>query len=96
MVVANTRALKSLDAATQAAIMAAAGRATARGWEASEASEKVMTARLQAQGMQTREPSEALMTQLRAIGTRQEQEWVQKAGPDGKAMLDRYRALLSK
>ncbi len=94
VVVANTRALKALDAPTQAAIMAAAERATTRGWEASEASEKVMTARLQAQGMNTPAPSEALMTQLRAIGARQEAEWVQKAGPEGKAMLDRYRALL--
>lgn len=94
VVVANTRALKALDAPTQAAILAAAERAATRGWEASEASEKVMTARLQAQGMNTPAPSEALMTQLRAIGARQEAEWVQKAGPEGKAMLDRYRALL--
>jgi TRAP-type C4-dicarboxylate transport system substrate-binding protein len=94
VVVANTRALKALDAPTQAAIMAAAERAAIRGWEASEASEKVMTARLQAQGMNTPAPSEALMAQLRAIGARQEAEWVQKAGPEGKAMLDRYRALL--
>ena len=74
--------------------MAAADRATTRGWEASEASEQVMTARLQAQGMLTPEPSEALMTGLRAIGVRQEEEWVAKAGPEGRAMLERYRALL--
>jgi TRAP-type C4-dicarboxylate transport system substrate-binding protein len=94
VVVANTRALRALDAPTQAAIAAAAERATARGWEASEASEKMMTARLQAQGMLTPEPSEVLMTGLRAIGARQEEEWVAKAGPDGRALLDRYRALL--
>ena len=94
VVVANTRALRSLDAPTQAAIAAAADRATARGWEASQASEQVMTARLQAQGMLTPEPSEVLMTGLRAIGAKQEEEWAVKAGPDGRAMLERYRALL--
>jgi TRAP-type C4-dicarboxylate transport system substrate-binding protein len=94
VVVANTRALRALDAPTQAAIAAAADRAIARGWEASEASEKVMTARLQAQGMLTPDPSEVLMTGLRAIGARQEEEWLAKAGPDGRAMVERYRALL--
>jgi hypothetical protein len=53
-----------------------------------------MTARLQAQGMQTPVPSDTLMAGLRAIGAKQEEEWLAKAGPDGKAMLDRYRALL--
>jgi TRAP-type C4-dicarboxylate transport system substrate-binding protein len=94
VVVANTRALRSLDAETQGAITAAAERAAARGLEASQASERQMTARLQAQGMQTPVPSESLMSGLRAIGARQEEEWLAKAGPDGRAMLDRYRALL--
>ena len=94
VVVANTRALRSLDAPTQAVIAAAAERAAARGWEASEASEKVMTARLAAQGMIIATPSETLMTGLREIGARQEEEWVTRAGPDGRALLDRYRALL--
>ena len=94
VVVANTRALRALDAPTQAAIAAAAERAAVRGWEASQASEQAMTARLQAQGMLTPEPPEALMTGLRAIGARQEEEWLAKAGADGRAMLERYRALL--
>ena len=35
-----------------------------------------------------------LMSGLRAIGAKQEEEWLAKAGPDGRAMLERYRALL--
>jgi TRAP-type transport system periplasmic protein len=93
-VVANTRAFMALDPALREAMRTAATHATERGWEASRASELVMTARLQAQGMQTPEPSETLMTGLRAIGAKQEEEWLQRAGPDGKAILDRYRALL--
>ena len=93
-VVVNTRAFLGLDEPTRAAIRTAAKVAEDRGWAASRASEEVMTKRLQAQGMLTPEPSEALMTQLRAVGAKQEEEWVAKAGPDGKALLDKYRSLL--
>jgi len=94
VVVANTRAFMALDEPTRAAIRTAAKAAEERGWAASRASEEVMSARLLAQGLATPAPSEALMTQLRAIGAKQEEEWVTRAGPDGRALIDRYRALL--
>ena len=34
------------------------------------------------------------MAQLRAVGAKQEEEWAVKAGPDGRALLERYRSLL--
>jgi TRAP-type transport system periplasmic protein len=94
-VIVNTRAFMALDEATRNALRDAASRARPRGLAAAEASEKVMTERLRAGGLQIMTPSAELMDQLRAIGAKQEQEWVAKAGPDGAAMLARYRALLA-
>ncbi len=93
-VIVNTRAFMALDPATRDAIRAAAAQARPRGIAAAEASEKVMTERLRAGGMQIMTPSPELMAQLQAIGVKQEQEWVAKAGPDGAALLARYRQLL--
>jgi hypothetical protein len=44
--------------------------------------------------MQLPTPSEQMMSELRAIGETQTAEWVQRAGPDGTQMLERYRAAL--
>lgn len=32
--------------------------------------------------------------QLRAIGAKQEEEWAREAGPEGRSLLERYRALV--
>jgi TRAP-type C4-dicarboxylate transport system substrate-binding protein len=93
-VMVNTRALMALDEATRAAIRDAAAKAMEHGWAAAQASEEVQMAKLKANGMLAPEPSPELMTQLRAIGAKQEEEWAVKAGPDGRALLERYRALL--
>jgi len=93
-VMVNTRAFMALDDATRAAIRDAAAKAMEHGWAAAKASEQVQMAKLKSNGMQTPEPSAELMTQLRAVGAKQEEEWAVKAGPDGRALLERYRALL--
>jgi TRAP-type C4-dicarboxylate transport system substrate-binding protein len=94
LVMVNTRAFMALDPATRAAIQDAAARAETRGREAAEASEPVMLERLRSRGMLVNAPSPQLMEGLRAVGTVQEREWIAKAGPDGAALLERYRASL--
>ena len=96
VVFANSRAFAALDEATRVAVRAAAGRAEARGWEMARSSETEMAARLRERGMGTPEPTAQLMAQLRAIGARQTKEWLQRAGPEGEQMVQRYRALLSR
>ena len=93
-VLVNTRAFMALDPAVRTAMRDAAARAMEHGWAAAKESEPVQLDRLRGHGMQTPEPSPALLAGLRAIGAKQEEEWVQKAGPDGRALLARYRALL--
>jgi len=94
VVIVNTRAFRALDEQTRNVILTAAKRAEDRGWEASRASEEVMVARLKAQGMLTPTPSPELMRGLRAVAARQEEEWLAKAGPEGRAMLDDFRRRL--
>jgi len=94
VVLVNTRAFRALDEQTRNIILAAAKRAEDRGWAASRASEEVMTAKLKAQGVVTGNAPAELMAGLRAVARMQEEEWLAKAGPEGKAMLDQYRALL--
>ncbi len=94
VVLVNTRAFRALDEQTRNIILAAAKRAEDRGWAASRASEEVMTAKLKAQGVVTSNAPAELMAGLRAVARKQEEEWLVKAGPEGKAMLDQYRALL--
>jgi len=90
----NTRAFAALDAPTQAAVRDAAARAATRGREMAVAAESAMADRLREKGIQTPPPGEALMAELRTIGETQTQEWAIRAGAEGVAMLERYRAAL--
>ncbi|WP_158292171.1 TRAP transporter substrate-binding protein [Paracraurococcus ruber] len=90
----NTRALQALDAPTRAALMAAAGTAAERGKELARQAEVVQAERLRSQGMQLPPPTEQMMTELKQIGETLTAEWVQRAGPEGTQMLERYRAAL--
>ncbi len=96
LVFANSRAFAALDEPTRAAVRAAAGRAEARGWEMARASETQMAARLRERGMATPEPAPQFMAQLREIGAQQTKEWLQRAGPEGEPMLQRFRGLLAR
>lgn len=93
-VLVNTRAFMALDPATRAAIQQAAAEAETRGRAAAQASEPVMLDRLRSHGMTVAPGNPTLMEGLRAVGAVQEREWVAKAGPDGAAMIERYRALV--
>ncbi|MDW8314371.1 MAG: TRAP transporter substrate-binding protein [Rhodovarius sp.] len=93
-VLVNARAFRALDQATQSAILAAAERARSRGLAWAKAAESEMVARLRERGMVISQPSAELMAQLREIGARQTEEWAQRAGPEGRQVLEAYRAAL--
>ncbi|MFC7538976.1 TRAP transporter substrate-binding protein DctP [Siccirubricoccus deserti] len=93
-VFANSRALAALDPPSRAALLAAAATAAERGKTMAKEAEVAMANRLRSQGMQLPTPSEQMMSELRAIGETQTAEWVQRAGPEGTQMLERYRAAL--
>jgi len=47
---------------------------------------------LASKGMQVMQPSTALMDAMAAVGRTMADEWLAKAGADGKTLLDAYRA----
>jgi len=88
----NQRAYAALDDATRNVIKAAAEKAGVRGRAAAVEAEKTMTTRLSERGIQVKTPSAEFIAQLRAIGQKQTEEWAQRAGADGQAMLAKFRA----
>jgi TRAP-type C4-dicarboxylate transport system substrate-binding protein len=90
-VLVNTKAFDALDKATQEALVKAGAEAEARGWAASQKVNTDTLATLKANGMQIEPPSAQLKADMLKVGETMVKEWLEKAGPDGQAMLDAYR-----
>ncbi len=90
-VIVNKAAFDGLDAATKQAVMKAATEAEARGWEASKKENTDTQAKLKANGMNILPPPPQLKTDMAKVGDTMLKEWLDKAGADGKALVDAYR-----
>lgn len=93
LVFVNNDAWKKLDAATQKAVTDAAAAAEKRGWEAAKAETESAKAALSQNGMKVLPPSPALKSGLEKVGATMIDEWVKKAGADGKTVVDAYRKM---
>jgi TRAP-type C4-dicarboxylate transport system substrate-binding protein len=87
----NKAAFDQLDKPTQDAVLKVAAAAEARGWWRSQDKTKWYLDQLSANGLKVLPPSGALKTGLQQIGERLTGEWVVKAGPDGRAVIDAYK-----
>ncbi|MGD9834946.1 MAG: C4-dicarboxylate ABC transporter substrate-binding protein, partial [Piscinibacter sp.] len=83
-------AFDALDKPTQAAVLKAAADAEARGWAASQKVNTDTLEKLKANGMQVLPPSPQLKTDLQKVGETMLKEWLDKAGAEGKALVDAY------
>jgi TRAP-type C4-dicarboxylate transport system substrate-binding protein len=91
----QTRALTALPAELQQAIRAAAATAETRGWEASD-TEAIERQNILAQrGMTIGTPTPALMEGLARIGQTMAEEWIAKAGEEGRRLIEAYRAAIA-
>ena len=91
-VIANKKAFDALDKATQDGLLKAAADAEARGWATSERKTNEYLDLLRKNGMTVYAPSAQLMTDMRKVGDTMLKEWLDKAGAEGKAVVDAYRA----
>ncbi|MCP3869006.1 MAG: TRAP transporter substrate-binding protein [Gammaproteobacteria bacterium] len=91
IVVVNKRAFRKLDKASRDALLAAARKAEARGWEMSKKETTAKTAVLKDNGMTVMPPSAALMTGLKNIGDTMLESWKKSAGSQGDALLKAYQ-----
>ncbi len=90
-VIMNKRAFDALDKPTQDVVMKAAADAELRGWAASEKVNADTLAILKANGMQILPPSPQLKADLQKVGETMLKEWLDKAGPEGQALISAYR-----
>jgi TRAP-type C4-dicarboxylate transport system substrate-binding protein len=90
-VIVNKAAFDALDAPTKAALLKAAADAEVRGWAASMRVNTESVDKLKANGMNIVAPSTQLKSDMNKVGDTMLTEWLDKAGPDGKALVDAYR-----
>ncbi len=90
-VIVNKAAFDALDKASQSALMKAGADAEARGWAASRKVNTDTLDKLKANGMQVLPPSPQLKAELTKVGETMLKEWLEKAGPEGQAVVDAYR-----
>ncbi len=91
-VIANKKAFDALDKPTQDGLLKAAADAEKRGWATSEQKTNEYLDLLKKNGMTVYAPSPQLKSDMQKVGEVMLKEWQEKAGPDGKAVIDAYRA----
>jgi TRAP-type transport system periplasmic protein len=89
-VIVNKAAFDALDAPTKAAVLKAAADAEVRGWAASKRVNGESQDKLKAGGMQILPPSDALKADMKKVGDTMLKEWLEKAGPEGKQLVDAF------
>ncbi|WP_417517685.1 TRAP transporter substrate-binding protein [Marinobacter sp.] len=90
MVVVNAKAFDQLPEDAQKALEDAAEVAEKRGWEASKAETEAKIKIMRDNGIEVSEPSPELVKHLQKIGEAMTEEWLERAGEDGQALLDAY------
>ncbi len=90
VVIVNKAALDALDAPTRSAVLKAAADAEVRGLAASKRANTDSLDKLKANGMNIIAPSAQLKADMKKVGDTMLSEWLQKAGPEGKALVDAF------
>jgi TRAP-type transport system periplasmic protein len=89
-VIVNKAAFDALDAPTRAAVLKAAADAEVRGLSASKRTNVESIDKLKAGGMQILPPSDTLKADMKKVGDTMLKEWLDKAGPEGKQLIDAF------
>jgi len=90
-VLVNKQAFDALDRPTQLALLKAAAQAETRGWQQSGTANDEAIAQLRKLGVNVQPPAPQLKTDLQKVGQFMLQEWTERAGAEGKALLEAYR-----
>jgi TRAP-type C4-dicarboxylate transport system substrate-binding protein len=89
-VLVNKAAFDALDKPTQAALLKAGAEAETRGWASSKAKNTEYVDLLKKNGMTIQAPTAQLKADMKKVGDAMLKEWLDKAGPDGKALVDAF------
>ena len=91
VVLVNKGAFDALDAPSKAAVLKAAADAETRGLAASKKANVETLDKLRGAGMNILPPSPQLKADMAKVGETMLKEWLDKAGPEGKQLVDAYR-----
>ncbi len=91
VVIVNKSTFAALDKPAQDALVKAAAAAEERVWKISAEKAQWYVDQLKAKGLKVEKPSPALVAGLKKIGDQLAADWIAKAGPDGKAVVDSYK-----
>ena len=92
-VIVNKAAFDALDATGKQAVLKAGADAEARGWATSKLKNTEYLELLKKNGMTIVPPSPQLKADMKKVGDTMLQEWLQKAGPEGQAVVDAYKKM---
>jgi TRAP-type C4-dicarboxylate transport system substrate-binding protein len=92
-VFANKEAFEALPEDQQQAIRTCAEEAAERGLQMAQEFTGTTLQGLRDNGMQVEEPSEQLVSDFQSFGETMTNEWLEKAGESGRAIVDAYRAM---
>jgi TRAP-type transport system periplasmic protein len=90
-VIMNKKAFDALDNPTQEAVLKAAAEAETRGWDISKKKNTEYIDLLKKNGMTIAPPSAALKADMAKVGDTMLKEWLDKAGAEGRFIVDTYR-----
>jgi TRAP-type C4-dicarboxylate transport system substrate-binding protein len=90
-VLVNQAAFDALAPPLQSALLKAAAAAEARGWQLSRSKNLEYQQLLKDNGMTILPASAQLKQDLQRVGKVMLDEWLQKAGAEGRALIDAYR-----
>lgn len=89
-IIVNKKAMDALDAPSRDALLKAAAEAETRGWANSKRVNLEVQEKLKGFGMQILPPSPQLKADLKKVGDTMLKEWIEKAGPEGKQLVDAF------
>jgi TRAP-type C4-dicarboxylate transport system substrate-binding protein len=92
-VLVNKAAFDALDKPTQAALLKAGADAETRGWALSQQKNGEYIDLLKKNGMTILPPSPQLKSDMKKVGDVMLKEWLDKAGPEGQAIVDAYKKM---
>jgi TRAP-type C4-dicarboxylate transport system substrate-binding protein len=90
-VLVNKKAFDALDKPTQEAVLKVARDIETRGWKISDEKNEWYKKALTEKGMKVLKPSAKLSNDFKQVGNIMLEDWIKKAGPEGKAVVDAYR-----
>jgi TRAP-type C4-dicarboxylate transport system substrate-binding protein len=92
-VLLNKAAFDALDKPTQAALLKAGADAETRGWALSQQKNTEYIDLLKKNGMSIVAPSPQLSADMKKVGETMLKEWLEKAGPEGQAIVDSFHKM---